>query len=139
MQVHLTPHCLQRYDTLDDYYIGADGDLEFWISDTGNPISNRALLLHALVEQSIAESMGISPEQVDEWDMAHPDSEEPGEIEYCPYWKAHHIAFMIEKEFVFHSQVITWEQHEQNLERTLAQWKHAKEPNRILSESSETK
>lgn len=104
-----------RYPTFDDYV--EDGDvLRVTIADTGNPQSNAAVLVHALVEYFVAARSGVTVEEIDNWDMTHTESEEPGEIWECPYRQAHHTAMNAERQFL-RALGVPWAAHDWTLEQ----------------------
>ena len=87
-----------RYDTTDDY-VWDQGQLLVTIVNRSNRLDRMAILLHALAEWAVARDEGVSIAQIDAWDFAHLDSEEPGELTECPYQWAHRVAVGVEKVF----------------------------------------
>jgi hypothetical protein len=55
------------------------------------------VFLHELVEARLCQKAGVTDEQVTEWDEAHLDAEEPGEVGGAPYRVQHSRAIEIEK------------------------------------------
>ena len=87
-----------RYDTTDDYQ-WIDGHLAVTIVKGTSRLDRMAILIHALAEWAVAREQGVTIKQIDEWDFAHPESEQPGEEPGCPYMLAHFIATEVENLF----------------------------------------
>lgn len=86
----------QRYDTCGD-----------WEWD-GKTLTIRANLMldwrkqllvaiHELVEAALCINNDVSQEVVDEWDFNHPEADEPGELDGCPYRFEHETAVKVER------------------------------------------
>ena len=85
----------QRYPTAADWFTGPDGVRHFRISDMGEQ-STRLVAIHEQIEELLCNAAGVTQEQVDEWDNAHLDAEDPGLLPGCPYQEWHMIALAIE-------------------------------------------
>ena len=55
-----------------------------------------SVMVHELVEAFLCHKNGVTDEMVTEWDKAHLEADEPGEVEGCPYAQEHMIAKKIE-------------------------------------------
>ena len=81
-----------RYETAGDWetdHSASDFGVSVTVRDTGNPDYDFLLAIHELTEAYVASRSGITQMEVDDWDFAHLDSEDPGSIEGCPYIDAH--------------------------------------------------
>ena len=105
------------YETFDDYGI-VDDLLWFAIKDTHDPFLNRMMLIHAMIEQFLTSMKGIKAETIDEFDLAHPNSEEPGDEVDAPYRDEHSIAYAVERLLCAYLG-IPWKVYEDRLARAL--------------------
>jgi hypothetical protein len=87
-----------RYKTVGDWYDGLEREGTIFISavDTGQKSYNAALLIHELIEYLLCERLGITTEDVDKWDFAHENSDDPGILDGCPYREPHISATIAE-------------------------------------------
>lgn len=94
---------IMRYETLGDYFTTKKG-MEIQTYSKLSPIERKAVAIHELVEHTLLELKGITPEQVTEWDT------EDSNGKYNPsmydkndwYKKADEIALYVER------QIIEW-------------------------------
>ena len=101
----------QRYETVGDY--GETGE-EIWFKITdfpGKPAYSIAILLHELTEFYRNRQEGISVEDVDAFDLSHPELDDPGLSLEAPYHKAHMEADVIERAFIVFSKE-DWTEYE---------------------------
>jgi hypothetical protein len=91
-------------------------------ADTGNDVSNAAILLHEFVEAFLCWLHGVAEEEVTRFDQAWFKeeegpvghlSEEPGDDVMAPYHKEHLTAELFEREFIEQCGM-SWEEHEKN-------------------------
>jgi hypothetical protein len=66
--------------------------------------------LHEMVEAFLCKEAGIEEEAVSEWDISHPDLEEPGDHPDSPYHREHKIATEVE-EIVSRALGRDWDDH----------------------------
>jgi len=92
---NVIPHRMQRYDTLGDWYM-ISGVQHFAVSRS-TADEEFQILIHEMVEWYFCQRDGISQEEVDKWDMDHPDLDDPGSHPDCPYYKQHLFAMEIER------------------------------------------
>jgi hypothetical protein len=89
------PHKDQRYETAGDYWF--DGDkIDVRVSDMANDDYAFLVAVHELVELYLTKKKGISEPDIMAFDIAHPDSSEPGAEPDAPYYKEHLFASAIE-------------------------------------------
>lgn len=104
--IEFVPQSEQRYDTIGDWYYELDGDLTIKVTHDGvgymgagaGAVQHYAALvgIHELVEAMLCHVRGIPQALVDEFDLSHSDSCEPGDDPRCPYRREHRFAMLIE-------------------------------------------
>lgn len=106
-----------RYPTVGDYYYKEDGTLKFEIADMGNPVYNRLVLIHEMIEQMLTEYKGIPEEEISKFDLEYeanrPEDDiesEPGFAPGCPYMEEHTIATAVEMLLVG-KMGLSWEEY----------------------------
>ena len=52
--------------------------------------------IHEQIEQWLCYKAGIPIEVIDQWDMEHEESDDPGSLEGCPYKEQHQFAVDME-------------------------------------------
>jgi hypothetical protein len=124
--IEVIPHGEQRYPTCGDWFILKDRDvsgmlnkesLEIRVSDTGSDKSNMLVAVHELVEALLCLAHGITPQDVDHWDMnVKHDSDEPGDDPNAPYHYQHRAADIVERMMALEFGV-SWVLHEENIKR----------------------
>lgn len=97
MIMNVVPTRLMRYQTQGDYFF-ASGVLHFAI-ERSNFDDEAACLIHEIGEWALCQKAGIPIEVIDEWDMNHPELEDPGSHPLAPYHEQH--MFMLELEKIF--------------------------------------
>jgi len=94
----IIPHKSQRYDTCGDY---EEFSKTCWnVSISRHPLGWRAealVLIHELIEMMLCRHRGISWDSIDEFDMAHPELDDPGSCKRAPYHREHVFAVRVEK------------------------------------------
>jgi hypothetical protein len=113
--VHVIPHEEQRYDTVGDWQWQGDG-LVVTVSDLGDHRFNLLVAAHEATEALLSRRDGVTEQEVDAWDLAHPDAEEPGEVDGCPYFNQHAEASRVERVLADVMRV-DWAEYEQAFER----------------------
>jgi hypothetical protein len=104
-KVEVIPHDKQRYDTVGDYQLLADGTWWITVSDLGNPKYNFLVALHEITELYLTQFADIKEEDITNFDLFYEKSREmklvnefsePGFDTNAPYRKQHTIATGIE-------------------------------------------
>jgi hypothetical protein len=67
-------HHNQRYNTCGDWQFDDQGNLTIFVSETGNEWMNFLVARHELDEAMLCRFRKVSQEQVDEYDLSHPDA-----------------------------------------------------------------
>lgn len=110
---------LPDYPDIGSWKVNADNSPAFIGSaDTGDDISNAAILLHEFIEVMMCWIHGVKEEDVSRFDKEwftekHGDDEEPGHDPAAPYHEWHLVAERFEREFIVQSGMM-WDQHCQN-------------------------
>ena len=108
-------HKAQRYPTAGDWQFSeSDRVLTIAVSDTGDWRSNMLVAIHELVEAICCAAAGIDQAEVDAFDMAHPELDEPGAHPDAPYHDQHSLAEGIER-ILGNALGISWCEHEANI------------------------
>lgn len=100
--IKVIEHHKQRYKTVGDWKfinnIYNDFVLDITISDLGDSKMNCLIAIHEFIEAILCKfnDPEITTEQVDKFDLDHPELEEPGESTDCPYMVQHLIANSVE-------------------------------------------
>ena len=110
VRIFTVPGHWQDYPTLGNWRTGACGSLSIMVSEMGEPSHEFLIALHELVESFLCKRAGVTQEQVDEFDMSHPDSPEPGDEPDAPYLHQHQTATKIER-LVCEAAGIDWNAH----------------------------
>jgi hypothetical protein len=90
------PHASHRYPTVGDWW-REDGVLQIRVSETADPRDALLVALHELIEAALCEHRGISEASVTQFDLAHLDSGDPGNLPDAPYRKEHVFAECVER------------------------------------------
>lgn len=117
---------LPDYPDIGSYRMNADNSPAFiGCADTGNDISNFAILIHEAVEAMWVWLHGVREEEIRAFDQdffaaqdkgEEPQNAEPGYAKGCPYGEGHFMAEQVER-FVLERFGVMWAQHEANCER----------------------
>lgn len=101
--IETIPHQKQRYSTVGDYWVEADGTHRIVVSDMGNEQYALLVAVHELVEQALCEARSISEESISAFDIAFEakrapeNNDEPGDDPLAPYQNEHNIATSVER------------------------------------------
>jgi hypothetical protein len=119
----------QDYKSADNWFDPNEwtGELFFetLTGDTGNKDHNFLILIHALVEQYLCYRKGITADEVTAFDLAHPDSLEPGDEKKSPYRKQHAVATEVEA-IVSVALGVDWGKYEESINKMLERYKDKK-------------
>jgi hypothetical protein len=106
--IKFVPLQFQEYETLGNYKnIGSE--TYFIITDTGNDLHNKIILLHELIEQTLTEAKGIKESQILKHDLEFEklrqdglvgEDDEPGEHKNSPYKQEHIQSEIIERQLL---------------------------------------
>lgn len=105
INIEVIPHDQQRYETPGDYWYDEYGTLQVRVSDLGNQLFERMVIIHELVEETLTNKRGISELEITSFDVMyekereqglHSDTDEPGFDNDCPYLQEHTLATAVE-------------------------------------------
>ena len=114
--VNVIPHGTGRYPTVGDWQWGKDDGLTVTVSDLGDHRFNLLVAAHELTEALLCRRDGVTEAEVDSWELAHLESEEPGEEAGAPYFTQHAEACAVERWLAWMMGVV-WEEYEAAYER----------------------
>jgi hypothetical protein len=90
----------QRYDTCGDWFFDKEGVLVIRATNFEDIKMSLAIAFHEFVEATSCIVEGITPEQVDEFDMGQGmDYDEPGRHPSAPYHRQHMCAMALERKY----------------------------------------
>jgi hypothetical protein len=79
-----------------DWQFTSPGFLLIEVADSGNWIYNMLVAIHELCEVFLCTAQGVTQKQVDRFDFAHQDDDDPGEHPKAPYHFQHMTAMAVE-------------------------------------------
>lgn len=96
------PHSDHRYSTVGDwqfrYAPGGCVRIDVEVSATEDWRHASLIAVHELIEAILCRHRGISQDEVDSFDLAHPELDDPGASESAPYHREHMFALAAERE-----------------------------------------
>lgn len=113
------PHSKQRYRTCGDWWFDKNGNLEIRVSKLGDWRYEALIAFHELREVLFSKHIGITTEQVDEFDMKyekerdageHGPEDEPGNDSKCPIFEQHIAATQAERALAYDLDV-NWNEY----------------------------
>ena len=107
-------HDKQRYATTGDYLVDGD-EITIFISNVGSWRSEMAVAVHELVEVLLCIHRKIEVSDIDDFDISHPELEDPGMDSSAPYHKEHLFATAIEM-LLCRELGLEWNDHNELLE-----------------------
>lgn len=116
--IRTLPHAEQRYDTVGDWRVTANGTWDIRVSDLGSWKFNLLVALHELVELALCHDHEVTTAQVDEFDLAwqpHNGIDEPGDDLMAPYYLEHQVASGFERLMAAELGVV-WSEYERVIE-----------------------
>ena len=105
INIKVIPHDHQRYETVGDYWYDSEGILQIRVSDVGDEMYHKLVVIHELVEEAITKHNGISEQQIMDFDLYYearrkqgfvPEDSEAGFDTNAPYRLAHSFATGVE-------------------------------------------
>lgn len=120
INVEVVPKEKQRYATLGDYWtVPGTVDMDIYkVSDMKNEAYHVAILVHELVEYELCKKVGITEEDItefDKWFEAEGLEGEPGDHLRSPYRKQHRAATEVEN-MVIKAFGLEWDDYEKACE-----------------------
>lgn len=109
--IRTIPHDQQRYETVGDWTFDGAGNLTILVSNTGDWRSDMLVALHEFVEVLICKNDGVTQQQVDDFDKANLQSNDPGDLAGAPYGQQHCFAMAVER-MVCAAMNLPWTEHD---------------------------
>jgi hypothetical protein len=106
--IETIPHNNQRYETVGDYWIDDNSDLQIRVSFMNDWRKEMAVAIHEFAEFFTCKHNNITEEVITKFDLRFedrrkhglvPENAEPGFDHYCPYYSLHYFATCIEMLF----------------------------------------
>ena len=100
--IETIPHSEQKYPTVGDYWVDADGTWQIRVSKMGDWKYEFLVAFHELCEKALCTERGITDEEITAFDIEfeknRPEGnvDEPGNHKDAPYRLEHNIATFIE-------------------------------------------
>ena len=122
IRIKTIPLSEQRYPTIGDYFVDAEGVTHILITDTGNDLHAKLVAIHELIEQTLTEAKNIREEDIMKHDLwveseilkgNYPPDAEPGEHPKSPYYNEHMLAERVEKMICKHLDINFTEYNEE--------------------------
>lgn len=117
--IRTIPHSDQRYKTPGDWLFDKDGDIQIFVSATGDWREEMLVAFHELREVLVCKHRGISQQAVDDFDMIYEEERkegrhgpecEPGNDPKAPYFIEHQAATQAERALAYDLDVI-WDEY----------------------------
>jgi len=108
---------IMRYETVGDWYEHKIIGPIIAVADLGNDDQNFLILAHELIEWYLCKKTGVTEKEVDVYDKAHLEDDDPGLNQDAPYHKQHMTAFGIEVMLAGLLEV-NWNEYCVNVEET---------------------
>jgi|SRR5208283_1789864 len=99
IRIKFIPVGEMRYPSTGDYF-ETDKTIEFRIALMPNEIHMAAVLLHEVAEFFDVRRRGVLLKDIDNFDMSHPELDEPGWDKAAPYAVSHALADAVERVFI---------------------------------------
>ena len=115
ISIKTIPHNQQRYETVGDYW-WENGNLQIRVSDMGNQDFEYLVAEHELKEAYLCKKRGIKEPDIMAFDIAHPNSDDPGSEPDAPYYKEHFFTEAIER-LIAGQLNINWQEYGKAIEK----------------------
>lgn len=116
IEINFIDHKDHRYETVGDYFeSGEVGNKIINVSKMKDRRFEYLVAIHELIEMALVEDANIPFSEIDGFDKAHLDDEDPGSLPNCPYRVQHMIAMSIE--MLLATQLgVDWRSYEEYLD-----------------------
>ena len=110
ISIKIIPHDDQSYPTYGNYWVDENGVLQVRISEFDDPDVAFRTMIHELAEAHRCAKRGLDFREIDEFDLAHLDSDDPGLLKCAPYHTEHMQSDQLERLLCVQDGV-KWEDH----------------------------
>lgn len=114
VHIEVIPHHTQRYPTAGDYWENREA-LQIRVSQLGDPLMERLVAIHELIEWTLCEAKGILEKDIRAFDEAHPDADDPGSLPDAPYRFQHKFAEAVERT-IAEELGVDWDEYSRRVE-----------------------
>lgn len=116
--ITVIPHKDQRYPTCGDWQFDKDGNLQIRVSDCGHWLHNFLIARHELDEAILCKANGVTQEQVDKYDLEHPEAGDDcfSHNMDAPYSHYHNLALAAEYQMASNLEV-RWDEYTDAVEK----------------------
>jgi hypothetical protein len=114
IKIKTIPQKKQRYRTVGDYWERAYNNIEIRVSDCHNWKYEMLVAVHELIELLLCKNRKIDFKKIDEFDLAHLESDDPGMLKEAPYHREHKFALKIE-EMLAKELKVNWNEYNKKL------------------------
>jgi len=94
--ITVIPESEMAYRTAGNWQVLPDGDIAVQIVEAGDERYAFLLAMHETIEAFLCKRGGVTTEDVDRYDFAHQDDDDPGLSPAAPYHDQHMVAFAVE-------------------------------------------
>ena len=108
------PHYQQRYPTTGDWQTTVQDSINISVSSLSDSRYEKLVAVHELIEALLCMHDGVTAKEVDDFDIAHLELDEPGDHVDSPYRTQHARASTIEKQLASWMDV-DWAKYEKEL------------------------
>jgi hypothetical protein len=94
-----------------DYFMDEKGSLQVRVSEFANPDDAVYIAVHEVMEAwRYAKKHGADFSAIDEFDLAHQETDEPGRLKCAPYHQEHKLSEQIER-LLCNQDNMEWQDH----------------------------
>jgi len=97
-----------------DYWVDEKGILQIRAVEFENFMFSHYVLLHEYLEAVRCYRDGITLGAIEQWDADHPDDDDPGHLDGCPYRKHHQLSETLER-VACAQDGFDWDQYDNSL------------------------
>ena len=101
-------------NSLGDYWVDEHGILQIRAVEMPDLMFSHYILVYEYFEAIRCYRDGVSLESIEKWDADHPDDDDPGSLEGCPYKTYHDNSLMLER-LACLQDGYTWEEYDNTL------------------------
>lgn len=110
INIQIIPHGCQRYNTYGDYWIDEREALQIRVSEFKNPDDALYIAIHEIMEAWRCAKRGLDFKEIDDFDLANQQSDDPGLLKCAPYHAEHMQSEVVER-LLCHQDGRKWEDH----------------------------
>jgi hypothetical protein len=113
--IRTIPHSEQRYETVGDWQYDKTNERHvITVSELGSWKKEALIAVHELVEMILCHHNVVIEQEVDDFDIQHPELNDPGDDARAPYQREHCYATAVER-MLCAALGIQWEEYEKTI------------------------